>query len=164
MILIKDEWRYFDEALGIPYPWYTSQALKFIDAQDIKGMRIWEYGVGDSTAWYRARGATVEGVDNDLEWATKMGCNFAMYSNEYVGNMVIGKMYDLIAVDGVWRDECVIKGWEHLKNGGILVVDNYKQPSVPQSWEKTEKLLEGKNFVIHKEPEHADWQTLIILK
>jgi hypothetical protein len=164
MTRIPGEWRYFDDKLGIPYPWYTSTALKIIETWDFKGKKIWEYGVGDSTLWYRSRGASVNGVDNNLEWANKVGCKFAHFENEYVGQMAVGSVYDIICIDGVWRDECTEYALWHLKPGGFLIIDNYKQPSVQADWPKTEKLIEGMTAGFHKEPEHEDWVTAIIYK
>lgn len=161
---IEGEWRYFDEALGIPYPWLTSTSLKEIEQIDFKGKRIFEYGAGDSTTWFKKKGAQVWSVDNDFEWASKMDCKFASYFHEYVFEIDGAGMFDIIVVDGAWRDHCVQRSWGHLKPGGILIVDNYQQPSVPTEWEYTPLLIMNEVHKIFKEPDHQDWQTLIVFK
>jgi hypothetical protein len=161
---IEGEWRYFDEALQMPYPWYTKPALTVLDRMVLNRKRIFEFGAGDSTLWFREKGAQVWSVDNNMEWATKINCDFQAFYNEYVSTIDRAGEFNIICVDGVWRDECVIRGWDHLKKGGLMIVDNYKQASVEMHWPKTEELIKGKNYTIHKEPDHYDWQTLMIIK
>lgn len=165
---IEGEWRYFDEALGIPYPWYTKPCLEYLEKINFFNKKVWEFGVGDSTIWYRFNGAIVYGVDNNLEWASKLGASFQYYRHGYlqsIGCFQKGNEFDIICIDGVWRDECTEYSLRHLKPGGILIIDNYKQKSADmEHWPITEKLIEGMEQKLFKEPDHADWQTLIVFK
>lgn len=165
MTRIPGEWRYFDGKLGIPYPWYTKTALEFLETLDLSGKAIFEYGVGESTFWWKRKTPFVCGVDNDIEWALKVRSFGRPFFLEYVSCIESSpyKPYDIVIIDGVWRDECTEYALKALKPGGLLIIDNYKQPSVQAEWPLTEKLIEGKPITVYKEPEHDDWQTAIII-
>lgn len=163
---IEGEWRYFDEALNMPYPWYTKPALEVIDKLILRKKRIFEYGCGLSTEWFRAKGAKVFGVDTNMEWATSESIKHEPCFPAYVDYIEKCGTYcfDIVVIDGSWRDECTEKALKYLKVGGLLIIDNYMQPSVEMNWEKTNRLIEGMNYKVYKEPEHEDWQTLILRK
>jgi len=167
MIRIKDEWRYYDEELGIPYPWYTSPCLEYLQSLDLKDKKVFEYGVGDSTIWFRKKCGVynVNGVDTNRAWTEKIGMVFYQpYYPFYCQIIEKGGKFDIVVIDGEWRDECTQYALEALNPGGILIIDNYKQPSVLEHWPLTEKLIEDMEQIIFKEPEHEDWQTLIVFK
>lgn len=160
---IKDEQRYFDDSLVMPYPWYTGPCLEFLEGLDLEGKRIFEFGAGDSTLWYRAKGAIVYGVDNDHTYC-HIGIEYKRFYPEYcevIRNYITP--FDIVIIDGEWRDECTEYALKAMAPGSLLIIDNYKQPSVQADWPKTEKLLEGKQITLFKEPDHADWVTAVIV-
>lgn len=160
---IEGEWRYFDESLNIPYPWYTKGCLEFLETLDLKGKRVFEYGVGESTTWYLEKGAICFGVDNSIEWANYTGSKFAVFNNEYVGAIDEYGLFDIVVVDGAWRDDCVEWALPHMKEGGILIIDNFEQPEVePNIWTKTKELIRQKKHEIHFELDHGTWKTLVV--
>lgn len=168
MRLIPGEWRYYDETLNMPYPWYTKPCLEWLTSIELEAMLIFEYGAGDSTKWYRSNGAHVNGVDSSEEWARKSGseCSFTTAKNEhaYTSAVKFQSMYDIIVVDGEYRDACTQYALRALRPGGYLIIDNYKQPSVQADWPLTEKLIEGMDVKYFKEPGHPDWQTIVVTK
>jgi hypothetical protein len=129
MTRIPNEWRYFDDKLGIPYPWYTKPCLEFLETLDLRDTLIYEYGVGESTNWYEMNGAIVDGVDSNDEWVGC--CSIALYTKDkeaYVTSACQdGVLFDIIVIDGDWRDECTEYALMALKPGGLLIIDNYKQ-------------------------------------
>lgn len=164
MTRIENEWRYFDDKLGIPYPWYTKPCLEFLESIELINNRIFEYGTGDSTKWFRAKHALVWGVDNDPNYVS-YDIRFKNFFPEYCSAILEHHLpFDIVVIDGEWRDECTEYALNALKPGGLLIIDNYKQPSVPFIWTKTEKLIEGMDIKIYKEPDHADWVTAVITK
>lgn len=161
---IDGEWRYFDEALNMPYPWYTRPALEFLEKRILTRKRVFEYGTGDSTKWYRERGAVVYGVDNNRDYLSE-GVQFKTTESEYTKAIFSHSLpFDIVVIDGEWRDECTQYALENLKDGGLLIIDNYMQPTVPTVWIKTQVFTEGMDAKIYKEPGHQDWQTLIVRK
>lgn len=162
---ITGEWRYFDDALGIPYPWYTGPALEVLNSLNLEGANIFEYGVGKSTDWYRMKGANVHGVDVLKEWADETGCQHEPHYSDYIHAIKKhGIKFDIVAIDGDFRDHCLFASLPYIKPGGIVIMDNWKQPSVQSDWPLTEKVIEnrGLNLTVYKEPDHYDWQTAII--
>lgn len=153
-----------DPENGLIMPWYTSTCLEWLRTLDLKGKYIFEYGSGDSTKWFRARGSSVWGVDNQIEY-TGGDIQFRPYFPEYCSAILqLHWLFDIVVIDGEWRDECTDYALDSLKPGGLLIIDNYKQPSVPFIWTRTEKLIEGLPIKIYKEPNHIDWQTAVITK
>lgn len=165
---IPDEWRYFDEGLKIPYPWYTGPCLEWLVSLDLKGKRVFEYGVGESTFWYKEKGVTnIWGVDTNEEWARRTLSMHRDNVEGYVDSIKEGFVwgaFDIVVVDGVWRDECTEHALKALKPGGFLIIDNYKQPSVQAEWPLTDRLIEGMDVTYYKEPDHQDWQTIVVIK
>lgn len=171
MKLIENEWRYFDDKLNIPAPWYVKQVVEILDKMDFNGKRIFEYGVGDSTAWFRSKGAKCYGIETDKGWAEKCGVynipidhQMCEYCSSLFGNQPI--FYDLIVIDGEHRDDCLLYAIQAIKKDGLIIIDNFEQPSADlPDWPKTRKLIEEKklNFTIYKQEGHQDWQTLVIL-
>lgn len=156
-----------DPENGFIMPWYTSTCLEWLATLDLKGKRVFEYGVGDSTLWYRKQGAIVKGVDINEKWAgiseTEHEASEYYYLRAIWSTGSTTDLYDIVVIDGSFRDECTKHALPNLKIGGYLIIDNYKQKSADlEHWPLTEKLIEGLPITIYKEPNHEDWQTAVI--
>lgn len=166
MTRIENEWRYFDEELKTPYPWYVKPCLEWLEKLDLQGKRVFEYGLGDSTLWYKSKGAFTAGVDRDVSWCLKVGG--ALCQPLYFGYITAIEMFDpfdIVVIDGDWRDDCTAYALDKLKPGGLLIVDNFLQPSVePNKWDKTQELIKNMPVTIYKEPNHKDWTSAVITK
>jgi predicted O-methyltransferase YrrM len=173
MITPIAEWLTLDDT-GLQMPWYTRPCLEWLDTLDIKGKLIFEYGMGNSTKWYASRGAEVFGVDSNPEWgafANQFG-HVLVTDNQQDYLYEIYKGYnlntdsgtiDLVIIDGLYRDDCTEHALKCLKPGGILIIDNWEQPSVePNDWTKTKELIKDLKQTVYKEPEHPDWRTLVV--
>lgn len=154
---------------GFVMPWYTSPCLEWLQTLDLSGKNIFEFGVGDSTLWYRSKGAKTSGVDSNEYWVHKVCAWHGDDKEHYLRSIVVLAdeykcLFDIVVIDGDYRDECTEHALKHLKHGGYLIIDNWMQPSVEMNWSKTEKLIEGMPITVYKEPEHYDWQTAVIQK
>lgn len=166
MIHPKENWL-TDDDNGIQMPWYVRPLLEEMDRWDLKGNLVYEYGVGYSSNWYEYRGAIVDGVDNDDNWVGY--CKTALYTNireEYVSSIDVYPQdyFDIVVIDGTWRDDCTEHALKRLKSGGKLILDNWLQPSVEPNWPKTEELIKGMDIKVYKQPDHPDWQTAVVTK
>lgn len=168
MIQPIDNWLTLDE-YGMRMPWYTRPCLEWLDTLDLDGKRIFEYGCGGSTWWYRSRGARVFGVDSNEEWSKMASVGITNDKTKYIECILEcnrGMAYDIIVVDGEYRDDCAAEALNFLNPGGYLIIDNYMQPSVePNTWDKFHAALDnviGYKRVLYKEPTHPDWNTLVI--
>lgn len=155
-------WQTLDDN-GIKMPWYTRPCLEWLESIDLKGKKVFEYGVGYSTLWFRSKGATVFGVDNNPKYSQLTGTKL-VESNKigYIKSIYDYEPFDIISVDGLYRDECTQYALQRIKKGGFIILDNYKQTEVEPYWPVTEELIKELDYIIYKEPTHLDWSTLVI--
>lgn len=162
MIKELPHWRTEDEH-GIVFPWYTRPCLEWLEKVILPSVRVFEYGCGQSSRWYVSRGCATYGVDTDLGWmflprqthATEL-LIYASAINNYPED------FDIIVIDGEFRDWCTEWALPRLKKGGYLVIDNFEQASTDHlHWPKTRELTKNLPLTIYKEPGHIDWQTAV---
>lgn len=56
---------------GRPLPWYTYPAIRVLDRIAQKHCRVFEYGSGSSSLWWRDRSAMVVSVEHHRKWFDK---------------------------------------------------------------------------------------------
>lgn len=159
-----ENWQTLDDK-GILMPWYTRPCLEWLDKLDIQSANIWEYGVGHSTNWYNSRGGyCVFGVDDKKEWVKDYCTQYEYEKERYLNAIYEHEMkFDLIAIDGSFRDECLQHALNCIHKDGFIIIDNYKQATADLAeWPITEKLIENLDVHFYKEPTHEDWVTLVI--
>jgi hypothetical protein len=166
MIELKPDngWIAFDSN-GVRFPWYSSGVLEILDKMDLKGKRIFEYGGGNSTIWFKSRGAIVEGVDSNPEWAAMSGLELQTELIPYTRAIYKGHKFDLICIDGIFRDDCTEHALNCIEKGGMIIIDNWMQPSAELSdWHLAVDLLavRGLPHTVYREAKHCDWGSLII--
>ena len=59
-------------AAGEPIPWLTGPAIDYLDSLELAGARVFEFGMGASTAYWARRGCSVTGVEMDPSWHSKV--------------------------------------------------------------------------------------------
>lgn len=143
------EWQRIDPDNGIVEPWWTWPCMDVIKTWDLKGKKWLEFGAGLSTAWLRDKCEWVDSIESSNEWAAK-AANYCNQNNLINGNihsadlpdgiqelkeayfrLISETEYDIISVDGIWRNECLEWALNHFKGrGGIVVVDNMGQDFV----------------------------------
>jgi predicted O-methyltransferase YrrM len=71
--------------------------------------------------------------------------------------------FDCIIIDGEpvsWRDECTPVALNCLKDGGILIIDNYRQKTVNlENWPITDNITINMKNEVFQQPGHQDWKT-----
>lgn len=136
---------------GLVYPWWTHPFLDLLETWDLKDKTWLEFGAGRSTAWLRSKCKFVASIEANLEWAAQAGrdCYESGRTNgvikcendlpdgvqerkqEYFDLIPDGEVFDIISVDGIWRNECLQWALDHFKGrGGILIADNFDQDFV----------------------------------
>lgn len=156
-------WRFLDGEIIMP--WYTKPALEWLKQQDTSTWKVFEYGCGYSTIWWRLNCDEVVSVDNIDKWAKAFNVRFFDDKKFYLTLPSHHKfLFDCIVIYGEWRDECTLHAINGLKPGGYLIIDNYEQPSVGYDYTKTNQLLEGWEKQVFKQHNHSDWQTAIFRK
>ena len=119
-----------------PLPWFTYSALHFICQKlELKPMKVFEFGSGNSTLWFAARVASVVSVENNPEFYTEMTEKIQLVSNVTYELRHLNKNYsqkileyeeafDIIIIDGRERVECVKNCLQALKKDGVIIFDN----------------------------------------
>jgi hypothetical protein len=131
-----------------PIPWITYPAFHFLDAKSFDGIRIFEYGSGNSTMYFTARGAEVYSVEHHKGWyetvKTRIKNPDRLYfrsleqkeeSDLYVKAAAEPTLkFDAVIVDGRYRKRCLFESINHLTEKGIVILDNsdrvYYQPGI----------------------------------
>lgn len=121
------------DATGGALPWYTYPAIEYLSSFDFRDCDVFEYGSGNSSLWWAGRARSVVSVENDKEWFEAVDRNKQPNQSllhragapEYVNALAEQvRLFDVIVVDGNWRDQCVQEAPRHLRAGGMIVLDN----------------------------------------
>lgn len=126
---------------GKPIPWYTYPAIEFLCHRDFSSKIILEFGGGISTLWWSARARSVLTFENDAEWHSKLSRRISsnvdlkfvdpnvsrVAFSDQISRMLATfpeKAFDVIIVDGLFREEMMIIAQKHCQDTGVIIVDN----------------------------------------
>lgn len=185
--------QFVDNDLGICYPWWTKPFINELLTWDLSNKTIFEYGCGASTLWLAHKCKKIVSVEDNETWfndvkeglghfpelegkyelklrsrGTNSDLNGGGENTEYVlapfeSTDVI---FDTIIVDGNCRNECIRQAVKYLAdNGGLLIIDNWNQPSCGSDNHENDDLLSQFPFRRYFEPTHSfgDWNTVYFI-
>lgn len=128
-----------------PLPWYTYACTSFLDERLHSGLRVFEFGAGNSTLWYAARVREVIAVEQDRRWAAEAAAtpNVTLVQRRdpqgYANEIRLHGFFHLVAIDGVDRPACARAALETLHPDGVLLWDNAERDdcrrTVPELFE-----------------------------
>lgn len=171
---------------GLVYPWWTHPLLDVLEQADFSRSTWLEFGAGRGTAWLRSKCRWVDTIETSDQWAADVdlecrehgllnGSIHGQHLHDGVSEhmapyfaMIPDRQYDVISVDGIFRDECLQWALDHFKGrGGLLIVDNLDQDYVWIS-EKAMELMKGYPCEIYYQPFHIHhegrpWNTRLYL-
>lgn len=185
------QWQLPDHSNNLVFPWFTHPFLEVLNTWDLKDKIVLEYGGGRSTAWWRQKSDFVVTIESNIEYYLSISeecyqetlpngiLNYRPVAegdqelkNAYVkaypttgrmGKELIRLEYDIVAVDGILRYECMQEGIELLSGkGGILIVDNWQQDGF--ICPACADLVNPYKGHVYLQPDHVDhhgnpWQT-----
>jgi|SRR5690242_2857514 len=155
-------WRHIDtESQSIIMPWYTLPCLQWLLQQPTKTWKVFEYGGGYSSIWWRLNSLLYKGIDSNEFWAIVGNILFTDKKQTYIESCCFDK-WDCIIVDGIEREECVKWSLDYIKPGGYLIIDNYG--SEDYKVEETQELLKDWKVQYFRQPNHSTWQTAVFQK
>jgi hypothetical protein len=120
-------------AAGEPIPWYTYPATEYLSQFDVRGASVFEFGAGHSSLFWAARARRVCAVETNPEWHATIAAygrpNLELFLREdkagYLSCLAEqGERFNLIVIDGRWRQSCAVLAPRHLRDGGLIVLDN----------------------------------------
>jgi precorrin-6B methylase 2 len=138
---------------GNPIPWLTYPLIDFIGDRLDKSIDLFEYGAGNSSIYYAGRVNSVTSIEHSAEWYKIIKANdkfnyanldirlveapqelvkdgyhemaFTDDVNDYVRSVRdSGQKYDIIVVDGLFRNSCIIECLPSLSERGVVLLDN----------------------------------------
>ena len=115
-----------------PYPWLALSAVRFMKSRLSKDSNAFEWGTGMSSAWYGKRFARVHGVEDSRAWFDTMhgrvgNAQIAFREGDSYVDFIRSfpeAYFDLIVIDGSYRDKCIEIAPTYLKKDGLLVIDD----------------------------------------
>ena len=127
------------DAQGHPVPWITQPCIDFLKQLDLRDAAVFEWGAGYSTLYWSTRVRRVVSVETNPEWISflrpKLSSNCEIVfsepdATEYSGKITeFRELFDIILIDGPgWqRPACAQIARTHLKQGGLVILDNSDQ-------------------------------------
>jgi hypothetical protein len=124
-------------------PWISYSALRVIRQRITGSSVVLEYGAGHSTIYWGMHARQVYAVEDDRKWVDKVGrearerglgnVTVTLASGEGYWKYMVGRglRFDLIVVDGSYRDQCVACALDMLCPNGMLYLDNSDKTAVP---------------------------------
>jgi len=156
-------WQHRDDRGNI-MPWYTKPMLDVLVTWPLAEWSVFEYGAGWSTLWYASRCLNVVSVDNNAAWVDSLRkaapANVVVHHHDnqpsYINSIDAYGKFDLIIVDGAWRECCAPKVMEHIKPGGYVILDNAEGVGWSVPMQEQFKYNEHHSY---PQPRHPDWRT-----
>ena len=125
------------DGAGQPIPWLTYPAIEFLQQLDLSEKTVFEYGSGNSTLFWGARAARIVSVEDEESWSgnlrARVSPNCTLLHEADLRRYVNAirrypEGFDIIVVDGPARGHtrlrCARAAVEHLKPGGMIILDN----------------------------------------
>src|SRR5262249_11870957 len=127
-------------------PWLVTEAVSLLETWLRKSDLVVEFGSGRSTLWFAARVARVISIEHDPGWYARVKAQLEtanVHNVEYhrvatpaadvhvqetaylrpVNEGFAGPA-DVVLVDGILRDAAAMWALEHVRRGGMVVIDN----------------------------------------
>jgi len=118
-----------------PIPWFTYPSIDFLDKRLNKKLNVFEFGSGNSSLFFAKRVNRVISVEHNKQWFNKIKTSLpgnseiksveSNSSDEYLLPLkTSNNKYDIIIVDGIFRNECLLNSIDHLTEYGIVILDD----------------------------------------
>lgn len=119
---------------GEPIPWFTYPAIDFLDPIVKKNWKVFEWGSGNSTLWWAAKVSQVYSIEDNENWfdeikkrvPSNVEIEYCSEKEVYIHAIKETNIdnYDVIVIDGSYRNDCARNAIEHLNEKGIIILDN----------------------------------------
>lgn len=121
------------DANGAAIPWYTYPAIEFLRSLDLHDKRVFEFGCGNSSIFWAGLVRELVAVESDPEWAGIVR-NFGLRNltlieepdrDRYTTSLErAGGEFDIVVIDGRFRQACVAPACRVVKRDGMIIFDN----------------------------------------
>lgn len=117
-----------------PIPWFTYSAVDFIKDRLNNKLNVMEFGSGNSTLFFAERVKKVTSVEHDNTWFQNIikkkisNVEIKLVSSEtaedYIQALSAFGKFDVIIIDGLFRNECIKASLKYLSESGIMILDD----------------------------------------
>jgi len=132
-----------------PIPWFTYPSINFFTNRLNINLNVFEFGSGNSSLFFAKRVKSLISVEHNKDWFEQLKVslpknsklNFveSSTSKQYLNPLKLSnEKFDIIIVDGIFRNECLVESVNHLTESGVIILDDS---------ERTE-YTDGKNFLL----------------
>ena len=116
-----------------PIPWLTYPIIDFLVPRLNNKFNLLEYGAGYSTLYFSKYFNNILSIEHNKEWVDilkyKIPSNCKVIHSEdnkddYVSNINIQSKFDVILIDGLFRNTCAINCLKYLRSNGVIIFDD----------------------------------------
>ena len=132
----------------------------------LKNFSVYEYGAEVALSWWIKHANTYTGITTNEQVGKLLDCYYKWDQDGYVNHITEeNTQYDIIIINGKWRDECIVPELQRIKKGGYIIINNYHQERTdyrPNYWQLTTPLMDKHPIVIfHDEKSNTNNRTSI---
>lgn len=124
---------------GNPIPWFSYPFIDFLTPRLTKDLVLFEFGSGSSTSFFAERVKQVISIEHNKEWyeivyKTKPNnVELILTDSDSVDDYLnyfnnLNDKLDMVIVDGLHRNDCLINAFEKLSENGVVVLDDSERP------------------------------------
>lgn len=115
---------------GNKLPWYTYPCIEYLSGVDFSKKTIFEFGSGNSSIFWALNSKSVLSVEDNENWFRIVNQNtlenqkiiLCSGKKNYVESL--NMFYDVIIIDGKYREECVKQALKFIAKDGLIILDN----------------------------------------
>jgi hypothetical protein len=120
-----------------PVPWLGFRAVRHLELLIRRDWRVLEFGSGMSSLWFAERCGYLLSVESDEGWYAAMrprlegkAVDYRLLRDKeaYCGVECDDGSFDLVLIDGLWRDEAALTALRKVRPGGYVYLDNSDTP------------------------------------
>lgn len=121
------------DRLNAKLPWYTYPAIEYLNNIDFSDKVVFEFGSGNSSAYWAGKAKLVHSIEHDIDWYEKVKqelaenqslelCGSEQSYLEAINNF--SEKADVLIIDGMYREKCAKLVQTHLADDGMVILDN----------------------------------------
>ena len=141
---------------GNPIPWYSYPSIEYLSQLDFSDKTIFEFGCGNSSLWWAMRAKQVVSVEDNPQWyqsrlqyqMPNLSVNLCENQNDYCNAIFnYSCLFDVIVVDGKFRDNCATNAIKKLSSDGMIIFDNSDRVQEFDEYANASKIFSEADFL-----------------
>lgn len=120
---------------GQPIPWFSYPFIDFLTRHLTNDLVLFEFGSGNSTLFFAKRVKKVISIEHNKEWhqivnkVKPQNVELILTKSDSIDDYLkyfsqLNDKVDVVIIDGLHRNECMIKVFEKLSERGVIILDD----------------------------------------